>query len=84
MEMVGEFSNMVIDSVPEDDSEEPKTIWEETLAGHCVLQLKGNFIPRGLAPLERLLDKNNIPVNPRKITPDEPVRDVNIGTEEDP
>ena len=84
METVGEFSNMVFDSIPEDDSEEPKTRWEETLARHRVLQLKGNVIPKGLVPLERLFDKNDIPVNPRKMTLDEPVRDVNIRTEEYP
>ena len=56
---------------------------EETLAGYHVLQLKGNVIPRGLMPLERLFDKNDIPVKPSKMTFDEPVRDVNIGTEED-
>ena len=56
MEMVGEFSNLVIDSVTKDDSEEPKIRWEETLAGHCVLQLKGNVLPRGLVPLERLFE----------------------------
>ena len=59
------------------------TRWEETLAGHRLLQLKGNVIPRGLVPLERLFDKNDIPMNPRKMTLDELVRDVNIGTEED-
>ena len=75
---------MVIDSVTEDDSQEPKTRWEETLAGHCVLQLNGNVIPRGLVPLERLFDKNDIPVNPNKITLGESVRDMNIRTEEDP
>ena len=35
-------------------------------------------------PLERLFDKNAIPVNPNKMTLDEPVKDVNIGTEGDP
>ena len=68
----------MIDSVTEDDSNEPKTRWEETLAGHRVLQLKGNVIPRGLVPLERLFDKNDILVNPNKPTPDERIRNLNI------
>ena len=84
MEIMGKFSNLVINSVTEDDSEEPKTRWEETLDGHRVLKLKGNVIPGGLVPLERLFDKNDIPVNPSKPTPDELVRDLNIGKEEDP
>ena len=57
---------MVINSVTEDDSQEPKTRWKETLVGHHVLQLKGNVIPRGLMPLERLFDKDDIPVNPQR------------------
>ena len=82
--MVGEFSYSVIDSVIEDDNEDPKTRWEETLAGHCVLQLNGNVIPRGLDPLESLFDKNDILVNPSKMTLDDPIMDVNIGIKEDP
>ena len=81
MEMVGEISNLVIESITEDDNEETKTRWEETLAGHCVLQLKGNVISRGLVPLERLFDKNDIPVNPNKITLNDPIRDVKSGIE---
>ena len=66
MKTMDEFSNMVIDSVTEDDSEEPKNRWEETLLEHRVLQLKGNVIPRGLVPLEILFEKNDILVNPTK------------------
>ena len=51
---------------------------------HQVLQLKGNVIPRGLMPLERLFDKNDILTNPSKATQDEHVNDINIWTEEDP
>ena len=36
--------------------------WEEKVAGHKLLQLKGNVIPRGLVPLERLFDKNDVPL----------------------
>ena len=75
---------MVIDSVIEDDNEEPKTKWEDTLATHRVLQLKGNVIPRGLVSLDRLFENNDIPVNPIKMTINEPLRDVTIGIEEDP
>ena len=56
-----------------DDSEEeeventPESKWEEKMAGNRVLQLKGNVIARGLVPLERLFDKNDVPLQPSKV-----------------
>ena len=41
--------------------------WEKKVAGNKVLQLKGNIIPRGLVPLERLFDKNDVPLQPSKV-----------------
>ena len=37
------------------------------IAGNKVLQLKGNIIPRGLVPLERLFDKNDVPLQHNKM-----------------
>ena len=49
-----------------------------------MLQLKSNFIPKGLIPLEQLFDKNDIPAKPT-IKP-EPTNTCqhNLGTEENP
>ena len=58
--------------------------WEEKVAGNKVLQLKGNVIPRGLVPLERLFDKNDVPLQPGKVVEENQVEDLNLGTEADP
>lgn len=63
METFGEFSNTEIDVCEEEEVEDlSENKWEEKVAGHKVLQLKGNVTPRGLVPLERLFDKNDIPL----------------------
>ena len=41
--------------------------WEKKMAGNKVFQLKGNIITRGLVPLERLFDKNDVPFQPSNV-----------------
>ena len=68
LQTVGEFSNTEIDAEEEGESEDTsERNWEEKMAGNKVLQLKGNIIPRGLVPLERLFDKNDVPLQPSKM-----------------
>ena len=69
---------MTIDTKVEESEDAPEQNWQDTLANHKVLQLKGNVIPKGLVPLEKLFDKNNVLVNPSKR-----VEEVNIGIEEE-
>ena len=64
LEIVGEFSNMEIDACEEEEAEDTaERNWEEKMAGNKVLQLKGNIIPKGLVPLERLFEKNDVPLS---------------------
>ena len=51
------------------------------LYGKEILQLRGNSIPRGLVPLEKLFDPNDVAREPQLVPCYE---DVNIGTEEQP
>ena len=44
------------------------------------MQLKGNFIPMGLVPLEKLFDPNDVAKEPQLFPSWEDVEDVNIGT----
>ena len=48
------------------------------------MQLKNNIIPKGLVPLEKLFDNNDVATNPKIIANDEDIEDCNIGTKEDP
>ena len=54
------------------------------MVSNKLLQLKGNVIPRGLAPLERLFDKNDVPLQPNRVTEETQVEDLNLGTDVDP
>ena len=44
------------------------------------MQRKGNAIPRGLVPLERVFDQNNVTKEPKLIPDGDEVEEVNIGT----
>ena len=46
--------------------------------------MKGNFIPKGLVPLERIYSKDDTPLKPAMQSLEENVMDYNIGTKEQP
>jgi hypothetical protein len=49
-----------------------------------MLVLKNNQIPKGLIPLERLFDQDDIPLKSTLQPQPEEVEDFDIGTEENP
>jgi hypothetical protein len=54
------------------------------MAEHKILQLKNNFIPKGLVPFEQLFDRNDVPVKPTVHPKDDIIEEYNVGTEKDP
>jgi len=46
--------------------------------------LKDNILPKGLVPLERIFNSNDVAVDSGKISQDEHIQDHNIGTQEKP
>jgi hypothetical protein len=48
------------------------------------VQLKNNYIPRGLIPLEKLFDQKDVSIKPMLKPLVEEVQDVNLGTDENP
>ena len=94
LELSGEFVNTHFDNendndrTPGDDeeieSEKDTERLRKTLGGKDIIQLKNNFIPRGLIPLERLFDQNDVAKNPKVKPVGDAVEDKNIGTEENP
>lgn len=54
------------------------------MVGKKKLQLKGNAIPHGLVPLERLFNKDDIASKKIALEKDEQVEDCNIGSKEEP
>ena len=57
---------------------------KRTLGGKDNIQLKNNFIPRGLIPLEIFFDQNDVAKNPKVKPVENAIEDRNIGTKENP
>ena len=55
-----------------------------TLGRKDIIQLKSNFIPRGLIPLEKHFDQNDVTEDPKVKPTDNAIEDRNIGTKENP
>ena len=62
--MIGDFSNSLIDQEQDDGIEEFEGVAENEIASHKIIELKGNFIPKGLVPLERIFSKDDTPLKP--------------------
>jgi hypothetical protein len=61
-ETVEEFSSLHIDQDHDDIKFPHADIFLNKIADHKILQLPNNHIPKGLVPLERLFDRNDIVV----------------------
>jgi hypothetical protein len=84
---VGKFSNTHANQENHNDSrwimqegEEPE-VFREKIADHQMLVLKRNQIPKGLIPLERLFDQNDVTVKSTLQPQLKEVEDCDIGTE---
>ena len=54
------------------------------MAGQKIIELKTNFIPKGLVPLERIFDNNDVFLKPGEKEDGNNIVDCNIGIENDP
>jgi hypothetical protein len=63
------------------EGEDPQEL-QDKIENHCMLVLKNNQIPKGLIPLERLFNHDDIPLNTTLQPQLEEVKDCNIGTKE--
>lgn len=78
IEVVGEFSHSII------EQQQEATLWKDIMVGQKILQLKENTIPRGLVPLERIFNKDDIASKQTTPEKEETVEYCNIGLEEEP
>ena len=95
LELSGDFVNTQIENESV-DSENFRDVDEDeegvaeamklkgSLGGKDIVQLKSNHIPRGLIPLEKFFDKNDVVKDPKVKPAENSVEDKNIGTEENP
>ena len=82
LELTGEFSNSLIDQEQDDEIEHLEGVAENEIASHKIIELKSNFIPKGLVPLERIFSKDDTPSKPFMPSSEENLMDCNIGTKE--
>jgi hypothetical protein len=54
--------------------------FKNPIIGKDIMQLKNKIIPKGLVPLEKLFDNNDVAKSPKITTNDGDVEDCNIGT----
>jgi ribonuclease HI len=62
LETIDEFSTISIDQDNENDDVEvhAANILQDNIVGHKIIELKTNHFPKGLVPLERLFDHNDV------------------------
>ena len=84
LQVTSEFSNSLIDQEQDDEIEYFECVTKNEIAGHKIIELKGNFIPKGLVPLERIFSKDDTPLKLVVQYLEENVMYCNIGTPEHP
>jgi hypothetical protein len=89
LQTIDEFSNISIDQeIQEGENNELENQQTshllKTVAGHDIVELKTNHIPRGLVPLERLFDSNDVSREAAMKNQEEEITYCNIGTTENP
>jgi hypothetical protein len=83
--MENEFENLNIDEEYCDEEVDAVAFtkdeyFDNQIAGRDIVQLKRNIIPKGLVPLEKLFDNNDVARNPKITVNEGDVEDCNIGT----
>jgi ribonuclease HI len=84
LETVEEFSALHIDQDPASEADPYADDFLNKIVDHHIVQLPSNHIPKGLVPLERIFDRNDVAVKGKISKDDVDVAECNIGTEEKP
>jgi ribonuclease HI len=82
--VIDEFADLQIDQENEHDNEIEKPKFRSKIAAHEIVQLSTNRIPKGLIPLERLFDNNDVAVKLENGEKDSEVLQYNVASEQDP
>jgi ribonuclease HI len=84
LETVDEFSKSHIDQDPDFDMDPHVGVFLNRIANHHIVKLPSNDILKGLIPLERIFDSNDVALKVKRLDEDVDVAKCNIGTEHDP
>jgi ribonuclease HI len=84
LQCVDEFSALHIDQDPDPEGNPHSEVFLNKIVNHHIVQLPNNHIPRGLVPLERLFNGNDVAVKGNILRGDAGTSECNIGTQEEP
>jgi hypothetical protein len=84
LQSVDEFFALHIDQDPDMGGDPHPEVFLNKIANHQIIQLPSNHIPRGLIPLERLFNGNDVAVKGRVSDEDADTAECNIGTPDEP
>jgi ribonuclease HI len=84
LEIVEEFSALHIDQDQDSANSPHANEFSNKIVDHHIVQLPSNHIPKGLVPLERIFDSNDVAVTYKRPIDDTDVAKCNIGTDQDP
>jgi hypothetical protein len=82
--VIDEFANLQIDQENEHDNEIEKQKLRRKIVAHEIVQLSTNRIPKGLVPLERLFDNNDVAIKLESGEKDSEVLQYNVASEQEP
>ena len=82
--VVDEFADLQIDNENENDEEDSKPKLRNRFGSHEIIQLSTNRIPKGLVPLEKLFDHNDVAVKLEKKEDDADTFQFNVSDGKDP
>ena len=84
LQVVDQFSVLEIDEdrseINENASENDTSDFSSKIVDHDIIQLSNDFIPKGLTPLEKLFDQNDVLRNIESISSEEDIEEINNGT----
>ena len=80
LDTVDEFSSLHIDQDYDTEEIPHADIFLNKIVDHHIVHLPSNHIPKGLFPLERLFDRNDVAVKIKGSTENVEVNECNLGT----
>jgi ribonuclease HI len=84
LQSVDEFSALHIDQDLDLESHPPPEIFLNKIVNHHIIHFPRNHIPKGLVPLERLFNGNDVAIKGRVSNGDVDTARCNIGTQKEP
>jgi ribonuclease HI len=84
LKTIDEFSALHIDQDHDSEINPHDDVFLNKISNHHIVQLPSNHIPKGLVPLERVFDENDVAVKGKVSTDDADITECNLGIEKDP